>query len=98
MDNLISRRLFVGSTALAATKTLYPECLRAAERPLETLSFVVVTDTHIGYRERDSAAKQWRQTAESIAIQNADFVVHLGDLVDKRQESQYPIYFRAILQ
>ncbi len=55
-------------------------------------SFIIVTDTHVGYKQRDSARKQWKKTAVELADAKGDFVIHLGDMVDKGQEDQYPVY------
>lgn len=55
-------------------------------------SFLIVTDTHVGYKNGDSARKQWKKTSTDLARAKGDFVLHLGDLVDKGQEDQYSIY------
>ncbi|MCB1062660.1 MAG: metallophosphoesterase [Verrucomicrobiae bacterium] len=55
-------------------------------------SFLVVTDTHLGYQNKASAAQQWEKTATELAQAEGDFILHLGDVVDQGQEPQYPIY------
>lgn len=55
-------------------------------------SFLVVTDTHLGYQNKTSAAQQWEKTAAELAQAEGDFILHLGDVVDQGQEPQYPIY------
>jgi hypothetical protein len=89
-----SRRQFVSAfTAGVGAWTLLPRCLRAATRP--SLPFVVVTDTHLGYRDQPDAAQQWERTAAEIDLADAAFVVHLGDIVDGGREPQYPIYLKT---
>ena len=56
--------------------------------------FLVVTDTHLGYREKTGAERQWEKTAAELAEAKGDFILHLGDVVDRGQEPQYPIYRR----
>jgi calcineurin-like phosphoesterase family protein len=90
------RRTFLISAAAGlGTVVLWPECLRAAGRALPELSFIVVSDTHLGYRDQESAAKQWSITAAEIADAKGDFVLHLGDVVDGGREAQYPVYLET---
>jgi Icc protein len=91
-DTYSRRRFLSASVAAAGSVACYPRCLRATARELPQVSFVVVTDTHVGYRGQESAARQWQETAAEIAQAEGDLVLHLGDVVDKQQESQYPIY------
>ena len=61
---LAARREFLSSLVVGATAlTFAPRCLRAAGSKLPSLSFIVVTDTHLGYRDKESAAQQWEKTA-----------------------------------
>ncbi len=53
---------------------------------------MVVTDTHLGYRDKDAAAKLWAKTATEVQQAPGDVVLHLGDIVDGGREEQYPIY------
>lgn len=90
------RRQFLGAVAgSAAGIALSPACLDAADRELGDLSFVVVSDTHLGYRDQEHAAELWRQTAAEIAEGPGEFVLHLGDVVDGGREAQYPVYLEA---
>lgn len=88
-----SRRSFL-SAAIAGTGALafWPRCLQASGKKLQKLSFVVVTDTHLGYRDKEHAAQKWETTAAEIAKADGDLVLHLGDVVDGGRESQYPVY------
>ncbi|MBC8354859.1 MAG: metallophosphoesterase [Planctomycetes bacterium] len=78
-----------------ASAILWPSCLTATAAAREELSFVVVTDTHLGYRDKDSAAKLWQKTAAEINQSPGEFVLHLGDIVDGGREEQYPIYLES---
>lgn len=69
------------SSAAAAAFDSWPE-----------FSFLVVTDTHIGYKNGTAAEKRWRSTAAELKDAQGDFVLHLGDLVDRGNETQYPVY------
>lgn len=68
-----------------------PRCLAGAER-LSRLSFIVVSDTHLGYRDQEHAERQWDKTAAEIGQAEGEFVLHLGDVVDGGREPQYPKY------
>lgn len=95
-DLQASRRRFLEwSLAGTAGWAFRPACLLSAEKPLEKLSFIVVTDTHLGYRDKAAAAGQWEKTAVEIARSPADLVLHLGDVVDGGREDQYPIYLKT---
>jgi hypothetical protein len=59
MSSSIRRRTFLRATAAGAcTISLFPRSLRAEAAKLAALSFTVVTDTHLGYRDEETAAKQ----------------------------------------
>jgi 3',5'-cyclic AMP phosphodiesterase CpdA len=62
---------------------------------LPKLSLVVVSDTHLGYHDKEHAARQWEQTASEIGQTPAELVLHLGDVVDGGREAQYPIYLKT---
>ena len=89
----VSRRSFL-SAIIAGTGSLalWPRCLQASGNKLRRLSFIVVSDTHLGYRDQDHAARLWEKTAAEVAKANGDLVLHLGDIVDGGRESQYPLY------
>ena len=63
-------------------------------REWPSFEFLVVTDTHLGYREKTGAERQWEKTAAQLAEANGEFLLHLGDVVDRGQEPQYAIYRR----
>lgn len=99
-DSHTSRRTFLASLGtVAASLTLRPECLRGAAAAAGDLTFVVVTDTHLGYKDQDKAEKLWRQTATAIDKTleecSGSFVLHLGDIVDGGREPFYPKYVEA---
>lgn len=91
-----SRRSFLSAAIMATGSFAFmPRCLQAKGKDLRKLSFVVVTDTHLGYRDQDRAARQWEKAAAEIAKAEGDLVLHLGDVVDGGRESQYPVYISA---
>ena len=70
-----TRRHFVRTLAAASAPLLLrPACLAAEARA--ELSFIVVTDTHLGYRDQTSAEKLWLKTAAEIGKQPGAFVLH----------------------
>jgi predicted phosphodiesterase len=96
VNHPLGRRAFLGALAAGAgSLVLRPACLRAAGRALSELSFVVVSDTHLGYRDKPAAAELWRKTAAEIEAAPGAFVLHLGDVVDGGREAQYPIYLET---
>jgi 3',5'-cyclic AMP phosphodiesterase CpdA len=89
----ISRRTFVQALGIGACSLpLFPRQLQAAAAALEEISFVVISDTHLGHRDAEEAARQWAKTADEIAKAPGDLVLHLGDVVDGAREAQYPVY------
>lgn len=91
-----SRRTFTKTIGLStASALLAPAWLNAKEKGLRPFSFIVVSDTHLGYKDRDSAARQWEKTAAELAEAPGEFVLHLGDVVDGGREAQYPVYLAA---
>lgn len=90
----ITRRTCLSSIA-AGTAFATTVRLPAAVRDLVELKFIVVSDTHLGYRDQDAAAKQWSQMATELKDVPGEFVLHLGDIVDGGRESQYPLYLAA---
>lgn len=89
----VSRRSFLSAVmAGAGSLALRPRCLQASGNKRQRLSFIVVSDTHLGYRDQDHAARLWEKTAAEVAKANGDLVLHLGDVVDGGRESQYPLY------
>lgn len=92
-----SRRIFLGILGAGlGGLVLRPACVRAAAgRKLSELSFIVVTDTHLGNKDRDTAKKLWWKTAAEIDAAPGAFVLHLGDVVDGGREEQYPVYLEG---
>ena len=90
------RRAFLGALGAGlGAWVVHPECLRAAGKTLKEISFIVVTDTHLGYKDAEGAAKLWQRTAAEIEAAPGAFVLHLGDVVDGGREEQYPVYLET---
>jgi 3',5'-cyclic AMP phosphodiesterase CpdA len=89
-----SRRGFLSAAAAASVTFSLPLTSRAKAASRKSLRLAVVTDTHLGFKDQNAAEQLWSQTAEEIAGVNADLVLHLGDLVDRGQESLYPRYLK----
>lgn len=89
-----TRRSALTTLAAATMHTVaWPEWLQAQESPRFT--FLVVSDTHVGRNNNESAARQWERTAREIEAARGDFVLHLGDIVDGGREDQYAVYKRS---
>lgn len=93
----LSRRRFVTTAAAVGAGALACRSipLRAADRALSDVSFLVITDTHLGYQDKDAAEKQWLKTAAELARAPGAFVLHLGDVVDGGREPQYARYLEG---
>ncbi len=91
----LSRRGMLQSIVFGGTTALFHPRALADHVDLNPVSFIVVTDTHIGYRGKDGAAQRWVLTAKAIADAKGDLVIHLGDVVDARREDQYPVYLKT---
>lgn len=93
----LSRRRFLLSGGLAwSGLTFIPRCFAGGEdRKLAKVSLAIVSDTHLGYQDKEHAARQWEETATEIGNSPADLVLHLGDVVDGGREAQYPIYVKT---
>ena len=89
----LNRRLFLAAAAASIVLPMRSVFADNALRP--ELKFLVITDTHLGYKGNDSAAKLWTKTAAELAKQDGAFVLHLGDVVDGGREEQYPIYLKT---
>lgn len=88
----VSRRTFLGTVAggvFALAQTSDAE-LAIAQR----ISFALVSDTHLGYRDGTTARDQWAKVADELQQSDVDFVLHLGDIVDGGRVGEYPIYMR----
>lgn len=80
--------LAAGTIAL----TLRP-ALRAATAPARPpIELLVISDTHLGYRDQRDAEEQWRRGAAELATAPGDLILHLGDVVDGGRENQYKPY------
>jgi predicted phosphodiesterase len=92
----LGRREFLSALgAGVGALAIRPACLQAAGRALTDLSFVVVSDTHLGRQDKPAAAELWKRTAAEIESAPGAFVLHLGDVVDSGREAQYPIYLET---
>lgn len=54
--------------------------------------FAIVSDTHLGHNDSKTPARQWSRALKEIAAEPVDFVLHLGDIVDRGREEQFAIY------
>jgi len=89
--NFLPRRKFL--TTLGSV-TFWPKALQATQNPIDRMRFIVIADTHLGRRDNDQAERQWRKTAAELKAAPGDFIIHLGDVVDRGRVAQYPIYRR----
>ncbi len=88
-----NRRQLLRAGIAATAAGTWTKCMAAAD--MEEFSFVVVTDTHLGRKDSGTPEKQWRQGIAEINGGPGDFVLHLGDVVDKARAAQYPRYVDA---
>jgi len=89
--SLLNRRQVLSAGACGCAGLCWRRWLPAAA-DLERLSFVLVSDTHLGRNDNDAAEKNWRTAIDEISSLDAKFVLHLGDVVDSGRPAQYPIY------
>ncbi len=94
----MQRRTFfaTAAAAVASTSLTLPRSHATADK-YESLEFVVVTDTHLGYKDQDAALQLWNKTAAAIAKSPGKFVLHLGDMIDRDVHSYQnvvPVYRR----
>lgn len=91
-----TRRGFLLTTGLGlGGLTLVPRCFVWGQgQKLAKVSLAIVSDTHLGYQDKEHAARQWEQTAAEIGQSPAELVLHLGDVVDGGREAQYPVYLK----
>ena len=87
------RQILSSVSASGATLTL--SRLLPAAIGLKSLSFVVVSDTHLGRNDNKAAERNWLKAIDEINELRAEFVIHLGDIVDRGRESQYAIYAKS---
>ncbi len=94
MKTFTSRRRFVATLGSAtATMILRPAALQSAS--LAPLSFVIVTDTHLGKGDSLNPEQLWQKTALEMEAAPGAFVLHLGDIVDGMREPQYARYLEV---
>ena len=86
----LNRRKLI-TTAATSGATLLCSSIPAAQ-DLNALQFIVVSDTHLGRNDNQSAERNWRKAIAEINESPGRFVLHLGDVVDSGREAQYPIY------
>lgn len=91
MTQNFSRRQMLATSVAGASALVWSRRLPAAES-LRTVSFVIVSDTHLGRHGSTAAEKNWRKAIDEINLQPGQFVLHLGDIVDSAREEQYPVY------
>lgn len=86
----ITRRTFLATAAASyAWSRTWPV---AAAAEIDEFSFVIVSDTHLGRNDSDSAERQWRAAIDEINQGPGEFVLHLGDVVDGGRPAHYPRY------
>ncbi len=95
IEPLSRRQALIYATAGLGALTLRPFALQARADERKPLKLLVISDTHLGYRDSDAAQKQWKQTASALAAAPGDLVLHLGDVVDGGREAQYPVYLET---
>ncbi len=90
----LNRRQMLAASVTSSAALCWSYRLPAAEN-VEPLSFIIVSDTHLGRNDNESALRNWRTAIDEINQLPGNFVLHLGDVVDSGRESQYPIYASA---
>jgi len=98
MQSEINRRQLLVSSAAGAAVFSWSSTLTyrlPAAESVEPLSFVIVTDTHLGRNDNDYSLKNWRKSIAEINELPGAFVLHLGDVVDGGRAAQYPIYVES---
>jgi 3',5'-cyclic AMP phosphodiesterase CpdA len=92
---ITTRRRFLRQVATtgSALLVLRPAALQSASLP--PLSFVIITDTHLGKGDSDSPERLWAKTAAEVQSAPGAFVLHLGDIVDGERETQYAKYLEV---
>lgn len=89
----LTRRSFANLLAVGGLTYSLPLAHRcAAAAPRKPIELAIISDTHLGYRDQETARKQWETTARELAKCPGEHVIHLGDVVDGGRESQYAIY------
>lgn len=89
---MLSRRSLL--TGMAGSLVFSSRALSATSS-LPELSFCIISDTHLGRKDRTTPLHQWEQAVSQMNGGNAVLVLHLGDVVDGGREPQYPLYVQA---
>ncbi|MCA9155104.1 MAG: metallophosphoesterase [Planctomycetales bacterium] len=88
-----SSAIVAGCAASAMSNVcLTPRALSASDVARGPLRFVVVSDTHLGYRDQTAAVERWQKTADELADAPGDLILHLGDVVDGGRSELYPTF------
>lgn len=91
-ESQLNRREVLAATSVAAVSGFcFTRRIEAAD-DVQTLKFIVVSDTHLGRKDNDYSERQWRRAIAEINEFPGEFVLHLGDVVDSGRKEQYPIY------
>lgn len=91
----VHRRQALVGLAAGGTAFTLSRFIPAAE-DLEPLSFVIVSDTHLGRKDNDAAERNWRKAIDEINDLPGAFVLHLGDVVDNARANQYPLFAGSV--
>eukprot|EP01124_Arcella_intermedia_P010158 TRINITY_DN16696_c0_g2_i2.p1 TRINITY_DN16696_c0_g2~~TRINITY_DN16696_c0_g2_i2.p1 ORF type:complete len:688 (-),score=206.17 TRINITY_DN16696_c0_g2_i2:44-2107(-) len=70
---------------------------QSAGNPADTFKILIVTDTHIGYQERDpirgdDSFSTWEEVLHIAKSQQVDFILHGGDLFHDNKPSRRTLY------
>lgn len=87
----INRRHLLTLSAAAGATVCLSYRIPAAD-DIDPMSFILVSDTHLGRKDNESAERNWRKAVSECNAQPANFILHLGDVVDAGRKTQYPIY------
>jgi 3',5'-cyclic-AMP phosphodiesterase len=90
-----TRRQFMKGASLAVGAILFNPPLGWARVGSEDFTFAVISDTHLGNgKDGVSGEQAWEKALKEISNTDADFVIHLGDLVHtgEKNEKLYPVF------
>jgi len=92
---LINRRQWLAASATGAGAALCWSLKLPAATGFEPISFVIVSDTHLGRNGNEASLKNWRKAITEINELPGSMVLHLGDVVDSGREEQYSVYLET---
>lgn len=95
LSNERRRFLFATATVISGTTAIPLGLATETRTAFPALKMIIVSDTHLGYRDQDHATSQWEKTVTQINQLPADMILHLGDIVDGGREEKYPVYLQA---